>query len=153
MWLTSTAQHAIRAVVYLAEHAGDGPVKVTDVARALGAPRNYLSKTLYALANAGVLHSMRGPTGGFRLAINPSQLTLAQVSEPFDEVGEKRCLLGRSACSAHNPCAVHTRWAAASGKLQAFFSTTTIADLLDVSHQDPRRGVVHDRKKLRPQNP
>jgi Rrf2 family iron-sulfur cluster assembly transcriptional regulator len=147
MWLASTAQDAIRAVVYLAEHAGEGPVTVTAVAKALGAPRNYLSKTLYALVNAGVLRSMRGPAGGFQLAVDPAELTLARVSEPFDEVGIKRCLLGRSQCNAHNPCAVHNRWSAASSEMQKFFRTTTVAGLLDVAEKDPRRAVVNDHRR------
>lgn len=149
MWLTSTAQHAIRAVVYLAEQAGDGPVNVTDIARELAAPRNYLSKTLYALVNAGVLTSMRGPTGGFQLAVDPAELTLAEITEPFERVGEQRCLLGRPACDGRNPCALHSRWSAASDAMQRFFGTTTVADVLGTVQEDPRRAVVHDHRKRR----
>jgi Rrf2 family iron-sulfur cluster assembly transcriptional regulator len=150
MWLTSTAQHAIRAAVYLAEYAGDGPVPVADVARALQAPRNYLSKTLNALVNAGVLRSTRGPGGGFQLAIAPSQLSLARVSEPFAAVGAQRCLLGRSSCDGRNPCAVHARWAAASAPTLNFFRRITIADLLRVARKDSRRAVENDRGRRQP---
>jgi Rrf2 family protein len=149
MWLSSTAQQAIRAVVYLAEHADEGPVNVAVVAQALGAPRNYLSKTLHVLASAGVLTSMRGPAGGFQLAVAPDNLTLAQLTAPFEVVGEKRCLLGRSACDARNPCAVHSRWANASDAMQHFFRTTTVAEVLRDAQKDPRRAVVHDHRRRR----
>jgi len=76
MWLNSTAQSALRAVLHIAEHAGRGAVRVDDIAASLHCPRNYLSKTLHALTRAGVLRSTRGPRGGFQLAEPPERLTL-----------------------------------------------------------------------------
>jgi len=147
MWLNSTAQHAIRAVVYLAAEASDGPVSVEAVAEALDAPRNYLSKTLHILVTSGVLYSTRGRGGGFWLAIDPAKLNLARVVEPFEEVGTKRCLLGRGTCSVRNPCAVHERWDQASAGIPDFFKKTTIADLLEVVREHPRSDVALDRPR------
>ena len=149
MWLTSTAQHAIRAVAYLAEHADDGPVAVDAVAAALGAPRNYLSKTLHVLVNSGVLRSTRGPHGGFQLAASPGTLTLARVVEPFADVASRRCLLGRATCGSRDPCALHSQWAAASERMHDFFRDTTVGDLLAGGRRDPRRAVVRDRRRSR----
>jgi FAD/FMN-containing dehydrogenase len=84
-----------------------------------------------ALARAGVLRSVRGPRGGFQLAGPPARLTLARVVSPFDEVGERHCLLGRAQCGDRNACAAHGRWVSISDSLQAFFRNTTIADLMD----------------------
>ena len=69
--VSRTSQHALRAVLYLARRWSEGPVPVDTIAAALGAPRNYLSKTLNALTKAGVLRSARGPMGGFTLAVPP----------------------------------------------------------------------------------
>ena len=134
MWISSTSQYAIRAVVYVATHGTDAPVRVGPMATALDVPQNYLSKTLHMLARAGVLRSLRGPHGGFQLAVPPARLTLARVAGPFDEVGERHCLLGRAQCGDRYPCAAHARWSEVSDSLQAFFLNTTIADLMnDVS--------------------
>lgn len=134
MWISGTSQYAIRAVVYVATEGTDVPVRVGPIATALGVPRNYLSKTLHQLARAGVLRSVRGPRGGFQLAVPPERLTLALVTAPFDEVGERHCLLGRPNCGDRYPCAAHARWATVSDALQAFFRNTTVADLMsDVS--------------------
>ena len=81
MWISGTSQYAIRAVVYVATNGVDEPVRVGPIAKALDVPQNYLSKTLHQLARAGVLRSVRGPRGGFQLAIPPSRLTLARVTE------------------------------------------------------------------------
>ncbi len=114
MWISGTAQYAIRAVVHLALHGREEPLRVDAIAEALEVPRNYLSKTLHALARAGVLRSGRGPRGGFQLAEDPQALTLARVTAPFDDVGTRRCLLGRTTCNWNNPCSVHPRWEAVS---------------------------------------
>ena len=60
MFLNSTAQNALRAVLYVAEHGVEVPVRVDDIAAALGIPRNYLSKTMHTLTRVGVLRSVRG---------------------------------------------------------------------------------------------
>ena len=130
MWLSSTAQQAINAVLCIAGSADDGPVRVDEIAAVLDCPRNYLSKTLHVLARAGVLTSERGPHGGFQLATTPERLTLARVVAPFEPVGERRCLVGRLTCSDAKPCAAHQRWKKAARGVDTFFTTTTIAHLL-----------------------
>ena len=130
MWLNSTAQNALRAVLYIAEHAADGPVRVDDVAASLRCPRNYLSKTLHALARAGVLRSARGPKGGFQLVDSPDRLALARVVRPFEPAGERRCLMGRATCGDAHPCLVHHRWSRTAAAVEDFFDHTTVADLL-----------------------
>ena len=120
--------------MYVATNGADTPVRVGPIASALGVPQNYLSKTLHQLARAGVLRSVRGPRGGFQLAVPPERLTLTRVVGQFDEVGQRHCLLGRPQCGDRSPCAAHVRWAALSESLQGFFGGTTIADLMaDVS--------------------
>lgn len=130
MWLTGTAQNAVRAVLYIAEHGRDGPVRVDQIAETMGSPRNYLSKTLHALARAGVLRSARGPKGGFQLADPPERLRLARVVAPFEPAGERRCLVGRAHCGDAQPCQAHHRWSKVALAVEDFFATTTVADLL-----------------------
>ncbi|MDQ8153295.1 MAG: Rrf2 family transcriptional regulator [Gemmatimonadota bacterium] len=146
MWISGTSQYAIRAVVHVAAHGVDAPVRVGPIAEALDVPRNYLSKTLHALARAGVLHSERGPRGGFQLTVPPSRLTLAQVTAPFEDVKRKHCLLGRPQCGGAHACAAHARWSSVSTALQQYFASTTIADLLD----DARAGRTPPTVRARP---
>jgi Rrf2 family protein len=138
MWLSSTAQQAIHAVLCIAGSESEGPVRVDEVAAAMNAPRNYLSKTLHTLSRAGVLHSERGPRGGFRLAIDPDQLTLAQIVAPFEPVAERRCLVGRPTCGDDYPCPAHHRWKAVAAEIETFFRETTVGQLL---HENSRATV------------
>jgi Rrf2 family protein len=129
--LSQTAEYALRAVLYLAEHADDRPVRVGEMADALRIPRNYLSKILHQLARTGVLVSLRGKAGGFQLGVSPDRLALGAVVTPFDRIEEqRRCLLGRPQCSDRTACAAHGRWKEVADAVADFFRDTTVADLL-----------------------
>ena len=130
MWLSGTAQNALQAVLYLAEHGDPLPVRVGGVAAALGVPKNYLSKTMHILAREGILVSTRGPRGGFALAYPPELLVLAHVVRPFVATGARRCLVGRATCNDATPCAAHHQWSRVAASVETFFGQTTIADLL-----------------------
>lgn len=128
--LSRTAEYALRAAIRLARPDDGGPVAVGDVARELDVPRNYLSKILHELAGEGVVESVRGPGGGFRLARAPEATTLLEVVGAFDDLSPGRtCVLGRSRCSDADPCPVHGRWAPVSEEVARFFRETTLADV------------------------
>jgi Rrf2 family protein len=144
MPLSSTTQYALRAVLYVAEHGVNDPVPVDAIAADLRVPRNYLSKTLHALAQAGVLRSGRGPHGGFRPARSARDITLGDVAAPFEVVDERKCILGRSTCGWKNPCSAHPRWESISKAQQEFFRHTTVADLLGEIAGTPAMAPSHD---------
>lgn len=130
MMISKTAQHALRAVLFLAKGGNDELVRVDDIASGLDVPRNYLSKILHALARARVLESARGPAGGFRLTSAPDQVSVADVVELFDPPTDPVCLLGGGDCSERAPCAAHQRWRAVQDEMQMFLRGTTMAELL-----------------------
>ena len=130
MILSQTAIYALNAVMYLAEAGAGTPQRVDDIASALDVPRNYLSKILNGLARSGVLHSTRGPGGGFALAADPSGLSLADVIRPFDDIADDAsCLLRRERCNESSPCAAHARWKSVSSSVKTFMLNTTIQDM------------------------
>ncbi len=141
--LSQTAEYALRAALYMAEHGDAEPYRVTQLAEALRIPQNYLSKTMHILARQGILTSARGKHGGFRLAQPAAKIPLLEVIRPFDQLEARRqCLLGRPTCSDATPCAAHARWKDLADTTTAFFRDTTLADI--ISPQQPgalkRRG-------------
>jgi Rrf2 family protein len=139
--LNHTAEYALRAVLFVAELPAGSRAPVGVIADALDIPRNYLSKVLYELALAGVLSSVRGPAGGFSLAMDPRSLTLAQVIEQFDPI-EDRCLLMRRQCSEADPCLAHNQWKEVSIAVRRFFRSTSVADLLASAPRAKRRAAL-----------
>lgn len=126
--LSQTSEYALQATVVLARQSD--MVEVGVLAEALGVPKNYLSKTLSQLARSGVLESVRGKHGGFRLARPADEIPLLAVVEPFERFTEtRRCLMGRPLCSEEDACAAHESWRAIGGKIVRFFRQTTVGDL------------------------
>jgi Rrf2 family transcriptional regulator, iron-sulfur cluster assembly transcription factor len=128
--LPQTAEYALRAVSYVAEHEPGGPVPVSAIAEALGAPQNYLSKTLHQLGVLGVLRSVRGTHGGYLLGAPAGRLRLADVVGPFLPPVEHRCIMGHARCSDDAACGAHWRWKEVNDTARAFFTELTLADLL-----------------------
>lgn len=129
--LPRTAEYAVRAAVLLARHYGERLVSADEIATVVGAPRNYLSKTLNALVRRGVLVSMRGPGGGFALATNPDLLSVAAVIDVFADPKPvpARCLLEDRPCDAAFPCAAHRRWVTITRIAREPLAATTIGEL------------------------
>jgi len=130
--LSSTADYALRAILLLARHHDDGrALRADEIAAETGAPRNYMAKTLNALAKAGLVTSERGPLGGFRLAVPSDSIALSRIIDCFDEPRpQRRCLLGAGPCDPARPCAAHLRWVAITEARRLPFTRTTVADLL-----------------------
>lgn len=129
--LTKTADYALRALLVLARHGAGRAMSAEHIAELTGTPPNYTSKTLYALARAGLLRSMRGPTGGFALGVDPGSISIAHVIDVFADPPEiPRCLLGTGPCDSTNPCAAHEHWKRVATAARAPLLSTTIADLL-----------------------
>ena len=70
---------AIEAVLDIAYHSTGMPVQSSEITRRQGIPRRYLEQTLQSLVRAGVLVGTRGPKGGYRLARERRQISLAEI--------------------------------------------------------------------------
>ena len=128
--LSATADYALRALIALARDA-ERPAHAGDIAKRIGAPRNYLAKTLNSLAKAGLVTSARGPLGGFSLARSADSISVAEIADLFDGTrATGRCLQRDQPCDPSHPCGAHARWAGISRAARAALTTTTVGDLV-----------------------
>ncbi|MBI3564382.1 MAG: Rrf2 family transcriptional regulator [Elusimicrobia bacterium] len=128
--LAAPVRHALKALAHLAA-APDASAETSRVARKLKLPGAALSKSFQRLAKAGLLESRRGPGGGYRLAVDPAKITLAEVVRALDLKDERRgrCLLEDKPCGAETACAIHHAALGADAILRAELARLTIADL------------------------
>jgi Rrf2 family protein len=84
MRLTRASNYALQALAYLLEQPADRSVASHVVAEARDIPERFLLKVLQPLVTAGVLRSVKGPNGGYRLARPARQITLLEVIEAVD---------------------------------------------------------------------
>src|SRR3954466_13073548 len=84
MKLTRACVYALHALAYLAARGRSGPVGSHQIAEARGIPERFLLKVLKPLVSAGVLQSLKGPNGGYRLARPAAEVSLLEVIEAVE---------------------------------------------------------------------
>src|SRR5439155_6817707 len=85
MKLTRASSYALHAVAYMAvQKQQDRPVASHNIAQARGIPERFLLKVLKPLVSARVLTSIKGPNGGYKLARQPSDITMLEILEAVD---------------------------------------------------------------------
>lgn len=133
-----TATYALLAMYEIAqqgggEDAGRG-VRAADIARKHKLPHAYAAKILSQLASSGILHSNRGPRGGFRLNRSPEKISLLDVFDgagalmPFDVKGDTLKGLPPLILSAMNKTQRE-----ATSLLKDLFHRTSLKDILNHS--------------------
>jgi Rrf2 family protein len=82
--LSKRSKYGLKAVLFLAAHAGRGPVAISEVAAAEQIPHKFLEAILLDLKRQGLLHSRKGQRGGYLLARQPAEITVGQVIRSLD---------------------------------------------------------------------
>lgn len=129
--LSTTAEHALRALAELATLQRGEAIQGRQLARKADIPASYLSKILWTLAHAGLIDATRGSGGGYRLRRDPAKIRLAEVVNLFDRPKwRERCFLGcPRECSETDACAAHRTWIEVRDAFRRFLESTTIAQI------------------------
>ncbi len=84
MKLNHAASYAIHAMVHMAGNKPDMPQASHEIAEKHKIPERFLLKVLKPMVSAGLLYSVKGPHGGYRLAKPATQISLLDVIEAVD---------------------------------------------------------------------
>jgi Rrf2 family transcriptional regulator, iron-sulfur cluster assembly transcription factor len=77
--LSKKTMFALEAVLDVAFHVGEHPVRSGDITERQRIPKRYLEQVLQHLVRAGILSGKRGPRGGYRLGRDRTLITLGEV--------------------------------------------------------------------------
>ncbi len=141
--LSSTCKYGIRAVIFIASKQQPGSnTGLKETAEKLGIPQPYLAKILQVLARKKILHSTKGPHGGFTLLIPSEKLTLMDVIDAID--GRDffdSCYVTGEKCNLDRPddgrCVLHNDLREEKVRLEKFFSSKTFDQLVSNVRFDP----------------
>ena len=144
MIYSKPCMHGLRAVIYIASRNVESPVRGEDIAREEDLPQPFLSKILKILSSRNILHSVRGPGGGFRLARPAEEITLLDIVEAIDGLTQfEECALGWKTCQDDKPCPLHNSWKDMRTGLKEYLSRTPVAALVQMEKLNPRVVVKH----------
>ncbi len=137
MKVSTRGDYASRALVSLALHGEtDGPTPVRDIAERTGLPQPYLEQILLALKGAGLVRSKRGVGGGYVLARDPGDITLADVVRAVDgpialgDFGEPH---RDGACDHQGQCVLLAIWHNVGAEMRQLLEGYSLADIADMT--------------------
>jgi Rrf2 family protein len=129
MRVSAKADYAVRATIELAA-SGDGPVKGERLAQAQDIPLKFLENILGELNHAGLVRSQRGTEGGYWLARDPDEITIADVIRAVE--GPLASVRGESPASLSYSGAAKPLgrlWVAVRANLREILEQVTVADV------------------------
>jgi len=117
----------------------DGPTTVRQIAERTGLPQPYLEQILLALKGAGIVRSKRGVGGGYVLAHQPHEITLAQIIRAVDgpitlgDFGEPHTA---GACDHEGQCVLLAVWQNVGTAMRSMLEGFTLADVAEMANGD-----------------
>lgn len=101
-----------------------------EIATHFNLPPNLLAKILQNLSQSGIIEAQKGSGGGYRMARDPGDVTLAQVFESIEgPVHMVMCTSTDGCCSIEERCTVKNGLTSLEQKFYEFFETVTLADV------------------------
>ena len=130
MRLSTKGRYATRILLCISRLQGDLPVSKKRISEQEGISTDYIEQIIVPLKNAGLVNSVRGLRGGFRLAKAPANITVFDVlSASEGDINLVGCLA--EGCSKSDTCVVQHVWQGASDVLRDYFSKITLKELHD----------------------
>lgn len=130
MRLTTKGRYAVTAMLDLALHEGEGPVSLADISGRQEISLSYLEQLFARLRRSGLVDSVRGPGGGYNLALPPDKISVAEIIHCINEnIDATRCG-GDKNCHGDERCLTHFLWQSLSERIHDFLAGITLADLV-----------------------
>lgn len=136
MQLSAQEEYGLRCLVQVARRDQAGPVGLPDIATAEGMSTEHAAKMMRVLRKAGIVESVRGASGGYRLARPAEEITIWEV---LTALGKP--LFSESFCSNHSGqlsdcvhstgCTIRSLWSQAGAVLRRLFEAVSLAQLRD----------------------
>jgi Rrf2 family protein len=121
--ITREADYAIRCILYMCSMK-EKLANVKVIAEPMGIPQSFLAKILQKLLKAGIVESIRGAGGGFRLRKKPSEINLYDVVVAIDgTMALNRCVDDPATCELSPDCVVHPIWVDVSKEMEGLIRT------------------------------
>lgn len=141
MKISTRGRYGLRIMIDLALHAGEGLVLLRDIAARQEVSEKYLWQLIVPLKAAGLVASVRGSHGGYRLARDPSQITLRDIICTLEgPLSVVECVQYPDACSRSETCVSRDVWTEVSDKIRDILQSLTLADMVERSRRKDSGG-------------
>lgn len=144
MRLTSKGRYAVTAMLDVALHAESGPVPLADISERQGISLSYLEQLFAKLRKEGLVSSVRGPGGGYRLGDDANKIAVGKIIAAVNESVDATKCHGESGCQGGVQCLTHTLWRDLSARISDFLNEITLGELVQ---QAEVKSIAEQQKK------
>ena len=131
MKLTTKGRFAVMAMADLAMQPVSDPVTLSEISARQGISLSYLEQLFGKLRRHALVDSVRGPGGGYRLAKNMVQISIADIVLAVDESLDATQCGGMENCHDDEKCITHDLWTRLSDHILAFLAANSLKQLVD----------------------
>ena len=131
MRISTKGRHAVMAMVDLARNGGDKPVSLAEVARRQEISLSYLEQLIARLKSSGLVKSIRGPGGGYRLSMTDDKINVYQIVHAVDDLAHRVHI--DSPLTASGRQLTDLMWQSIGDEVNGYLKTTTLADVVQCS--------------------
>ena len=146
MKLTTKGRYAVTAMMDLAIQADDVPVALEEISGRQDISQSYLEQLFAQLRRAGLVEGIRGPHGGYQLARDAKEISIAQVISAVDENIDLTCGNGSNCNGDTDPCLTHGLWSSLSNQIYDFLHSIKLGELIqspDVLRVAQKKEIGH----------
>lgn len=134
MKVSTKFRYGLRAMIDLAMYEGDVPVLAQDIADRQQVSKKYLEHLLASLKAGGLVRSIRGSKGGYRLARPAKDITAEEVGLATEgDLSVIDCLVDPTLCPRTEICATHELWADLGASITSVLRSTTLDQLVKIA--------------------
>lgn len=133
MKLTTKGRYAVQAMADIAAASGSGLVSLPDIAERQGISVGYLEQLFAKLRRAGLVDSVRGVAGGYRLARPAGAIHVSEVVDAVDEEIQTTACAGKAGgCQGSGSrCLTHDLWDELGRQIELFLAAVTLEDVIE----------------------
>ena len=136
--LTRRGDYAVRAMLAIVASDDARPMSVRRIADSMAIPPRILPSVMRALLRAGLIEAHEGRSGGYRLAIPATEVSLLTVIEALEgDTRRKTCVLRGGPCGRDGHCAVHAAFYEAQEALRSELARATLAEVVRSGGLEP----------------
>jgi len=151
MRLTTRGRFAVTAMADMAMHCGTDPVTLGEISARQKISVSYLEQLFGKMRRHGLVESVRGPGGGYRLARGMAQIAVADIILAVDEPIDATQCRGKENCRDDQKCITHDLWAKLNEQVLNYLAATSLKNLVEeqVARQDGV-SLLQSMPKVRP---
>lgn len=134
MKLTTKGRYAVTAMLDLALHEDQAPINLADISARQHISLTYLEQLFCKLRKKGLVKSVRGPGGGYRLALNADDITPAHVIYAVNEPVDATLCGGQQNCTGDARCLTHDLWMGLNLNIAEYLNGISLGELIRMNN-------------------